>query len=75
MAERRCSRVSLQPVVPIDPGPSQYPSLPALEVVSQLLLRDSEVLERLLVPHLEGALPASAGQQLAGSIPGSLPQG
>lgn len=26
MAERRCSRVSLQPVVPIDPGPSQYPA-------------------------------------------------
>lgn len=49
------------------------PSLPALKVVSQLLLRHTKVLEGLLVPRLEGPLSASACQQLIGSIPCSFP--
>lgn len=49
------------------------PSLPALKVVSELLLRHSEILKGLLVPRLKGSLPASARQQLIGSIPGSFP--
>lgn len=51
------------------------PALPALEVVSQLLRRHAELLKGLLVPCLEGALSASAQQQLSGSVPGAVPQG
>lgn len=49
------------------------PSLPALEVISELLLRHTEILKGLLVPRLEGPLPASACQQLTGTIPCSFP--
>lgn len=49
------------------------PSLPALKVISELLLRHTEILKGLLVPRLKGPLPASACQQLTGSIPCSFP--